>query len=1040
MNAKQNWDGDPEAAGLPSASSARFSPRIARPIGPNGARVAVALAATLLASLQVASLHAQSYPKQYIPAVWTTEQGLPQNSVNALLQDHDGYLWIGTFGGLARFDGERFKFFGSADLPGLGGIGITSLYESSPGVLWVGTTGGGLARLDHGVITTYTDRDALPSGFIDSIRGDAEGNVWVKTSGGLARFDGARLAPYPTHRGKAVREFYLRARDGSLWFRSGEEVLRFGADGSIATLNVGKPSVFLIHETRDGSVWIAARDAYRLVRYYQGVFSDVSLPPVTKHVLADPRPEFAVTMAEETNGELLLFTPAGLVRTTGGRLSSVEALHLPSNGGELPKVRSLLVDREGNLWVGLIAAGLVRLRPAPLTAYGKEEGLSDSSFNTVFQDREGRIWLGGDLLYWLDGHGFHLFPGVADTTAIAQTRDGDLWFGGYGRLYRWHSGVLTHSEVESFYVSGIYQDREDTLWIGGVKGDRPGGLYCFREGKLDRIPGISGVQDMTEDWSGGFWAMANEGLLHVSGGKITPYEENQGPPRQGLHFYQDSTGTLWFATSDGRLSRMRDGRMKVAAFKGGLLNNVLLGILDDGKDNLWVSSHRNIFRLSLKELNDFVDGRLASILPVSYGVAEGMRSSDCNRGNPGIWKSTDGRVWFPTVRGVVAIDPNAGSHLPPPVVLEEAWANKVALRPDGGTSAPAGNNTFDFQFTALSLTAAERTRFKYRLEPFEKQWVDAGTRRGAHYTNMPPGEYSFRVIAANSSGIWNDEGASVGFVLRPHFYQTNRFDALCVGACMALLCAAYRFRLRQLQRQFNLTIAARVEERTRIARELHDTLLQSFQGLMFSFQAALNLLPGRTEQAMQTLEGAIRKGDEAIAEGRDAIQGLRVDPVLESNLEHLLTTAGKEFARSSSIAGEPPAFKVALEGVRQPLSPLLQDEIYRIAREVLRNAFQHAAARRIEAAIQYDPDLFRLRIRDDGKGIDQKVLREGARAGHWGLPGIQERATRIGAQLELWSESGAGTEVELTIPARIAYSNVHPRQGFRLFRKRKVES
>ena len=1000
--------------------------------------IAVALALGLLSTLLIAPVHAQSYPRQYIPTVWQTEQGLPQNSVNALLQDHDGYLWIGTYGGLARFDGAHFKFFGSADLPGLGSLGITALYESRPGVLWVGTTGGGVARLDHGVATAFTERDGLPSGFIDSIRGDAEGNVWIKTSEGLARFAGGSLAPYPTHRWKAVREFYLQERDGSMWFRSGEEVLRFGADGSVATLNVGRPSVFLVHEAGDGSIWIAARDAYRLVRFWQGVFSDVRLPSVGKRPLADLHPEFAITVAKDARGALLLFTPVGLVRTVGGGLSPVETLPLPSNGGELPKVRSLLEDREGNLWVGMIATGLVRLRPAPLTAYGKAEGLSDSSFNAVFQDREGRVWLGGDLLYWFDWHGFHLIPGVVDTTAIAQTRDGDLWFGGYGQLYRWRAGVLTRFEVVAFRVSGIYQDGEGTLWIGGVKGDRPGGLYRFREGRLDRIPGISGVQDMTADWNGGFWVMADEGLFHVSGGNITPFDQSPGPPRGVVHFYQDSTGTLWFATTDGKLSRLRDGRLKAIAIREGPTDNVLLRFLDDGRGSLWVSSHHNIFRLSLKELTDVADGRLSSILPVSYGVAEGMRSSDCNRGSPGVWKTTDGRIWFPTVRGVVAIDPNAGSRVPPPVVVEEAWANKVALRRDGRTSAPAGNKTFDFQFTSLSFSAPEKVHFKYRLEPYDRDWVDAGAGRTAHYTNMAPGEYSFRVIAANSFGVWNNQGASVGFVLQPHFYQTASFYALGAVCFLALLWSAYLFRIGQLQRAFNMRLQERIDERTRIARELHDTLLQSFQGSLFRFQAARNLFSRRPEEAMRTLDAAIASADTAIAEGRDAIQNLRVRSA-ERRLEDLLNVTGQELREARDGDDQPAAFQVIPEGEPRTLSPLVQDEIYRIAREVLRNAFQHARATRIEAAIQYDPNRFVLRIRDDGKGIDPRVLQDGARSGHWGLPGIQERSRRIGANLKVWSETGAGTEVELRIPARIAYGTAQPRRGFRLFRKIKVK-
>lgn len=523
----------------------------------------------------------------------------------------------------------------------------------------------------------------------------------------------------------------------------------------------------------------------------------------------------------------------------------------------------------------------------------------------------------------------------------------------------------------------------------------------------------------------------------MRGGKPFLYEQTRNLPALVISLYQDSTGTLWLLSYGRGLFRFRDHQLKAITTKDGLPNNTLLRAVEDGKGNLWVSSNLGIFRLGLKELSGFADGKIPSVLPVSYGLGEGMRSSECNGGTPGVWKTTDGRIWFPTLRGVVAIDPNAGSRLPPSVVLEEAWANKVALRRDGRTSAPAGNNTFDFQFTALSLSAPAKARFKRRLAPFDKDWVGAGTGRTAHYTNMPPGEYTFQVIAANSYGIWNEQGASLHFVLRPHFYQTNWFYALCATTFLALLWWGYQFRLGQLQRAFTMRMEERVEERTRIARELHDTLLQSFQGLMFSFQAARNLLPGRTEEAIRTLEGAIRKGDEAVAEGRDAIQNLRLGSA-ETRLEDLLTAMGEELRDAQVGNSHALLFHVILEGQPRALSPLLQDEIYRIAREVLRNAFQHSGASRIEAALQYDTDLFRLRIRDDGKGIDPSVVQHGARAGHWGLPGIRERAKRIGARLALWSESGAGTEVELTIPGSVAYGEGEVRR-FGLFRIKAAE-
>jgi signal transduction histidine kinase len=365
------------------------------------------------------------------------------------------------------------------------------------------------------------------------------------------------------------------------------------------------------------------------------------------------------------------------------------------------------------------------------------------------------------------------------------------------------------------------------------------------------------------------------------------------------------------------------------------------------------------------------------------------------------------------------------------------WQNLMGP-PASDMPLPPRIRDLEIGYTALSLAAPEKVHFKYMLEGQDRDWREVVNVRQVQYSNLPPLHYRFRVIACNNSGLWNENGDSLEFSIEPAFYQTNGFRALCAAVFLAFLWAAYHFRVRQLHRQFNMRLEGRLEERTRIARELHDTLLQSFQGLMFSFQAARNLLPERTDDAVRTLDQAIHEGDEAIAEGRDAIQGLRDNPALESNLEELLRAAGKELARSSSAEGEPPAFQVTLEGARQPLSPLLQDEVYGIAREILRNAFRHAQASRIEAEIAYDRQFFRLRIRDNGKGIDRNVIEAGSRQGHWGLPGVRERAKRIGAHLKLWSEPGAGTEAELTVPARIAYRTVHRRQGLRLFRKNKV--
>ena len=352
-------------------------------------------------------------------------------------------------------------------------------------------------------------------------------------------------------------------------------------------------------------------------------------------------------------------------------------------------------------------------------------------------------------------------------------------------------------------------------------------------------------------------------------------------------------------------------------------------------------------------------------------------------------------------------------------------------------SAPPGNSTFDFRFTALSFSASDKLRFKYRLEPFEKDWVDAGTHRTAHYTNMDPGEYSFHVVAANSYGIWSDQEASVRFVLQPHFYQTNWFRAACAGIVLILLWGAYQFRVRQLADQFNMRLEERVSERSRIARDLHDTLLQSFQGLVFRFQAARYQLPNRPEEASKTLDSALVSADQAIAEGRRAIQELRSGSSEESNLEQMLLATARELA-SSQNGGSAPPLRVIVEGRRRVERAMIREEIYRIARELLRNAYRHAHAQSIEAELRYENAAFLLIVRDDGKGIDSKVLKDRGRAGHWGLPGMYERAEGIGARLEIWSEEGAGTEVRLTVPETIAYEKTGDNGRFKLFRKKRI--
>ncbi|MDX2152120.1 MAG: two-component regulator propeller domain-containing protein [Bryobacteraceae bacterium] len=974
------------------------------------------------------ALAAQSLSPQYVTTVWQGEQGLPQSTVFRVVQDRQGYLWLATWGGLARFDGVRFRVFGSADIPGLGNGMVRSVFQSRSGALWAGTRTGTLIRMQDGVSRTFTRSHGLPGQVVSSIREDAAGKLWINTAGAVAYVDGEKLIRYSHHQGKAVEEFFLQARDGSVWFRCGQEIVRFGADGSPKAVAGG----YLVQETSDGSVWIGSFTEDRLVRYHLGRLSEVRLPVAKRPQWTGAfsgRGVFA--MAQDVDGELLLVTSAGLFRVVNGRMSGPERLRLPPELLERPKVLSLMVDREGNRWVGTFSTGLFRFRPAAVTSYGKEEGLTDEPFNCLLQDREGRIWLGGDSLHWFDGREFHRFHGLADIRTIAQTRDGNLWFGGSGGLYRWRSGVLSRFKIDAPAVDQIMEDHQGTLWVQAATYDRPGGQYRFRNERLERAPEYGERVRMALGRGGGVWLAAPPVLRHIQNGKTVLYDERHGLPANNSYsdFYEEPDGTLWIGAYGAGLYRFKNARAKAITPKDGLPNDSPTGMVADGRGHLWVCSNQNIFQLSLADLNRFADGKARSITPVLYGAGEGMRSIECNAGKPGGWKTRDGRIWFPTMRGVVAVDPSAANPHPPPVVIEEAWAGTLALGNDGRTSAPPGYDTFDFRFTALSLSAPEKQRFRYRLEPYENQWKEAGTERTAHYTNMRPGRYRFKVMAANSYGVWNDEAASLPFVLEPHYYQTNWFFLLCAGALAALVWAAFQRRVRQLQREFNMAAEARVEERMRIARDLHDTLLQGFHGLLLRLQAAYNLLPNRGAEARGVLESTIDDAARAITEARDAVQDLRSQPLLCTDLVKSLTALGQNLlARQQSSTRTPPQFAIDVEGRPTPMDADCRDEIFRIASEALRNAFEHSRARRIEVEIRYGGGGFRLRVRDDGRGIDQALLRGDGRTGHWGMIGMRERAGRIGAKLEVWSESDAGTEVELSVPASIVYEQGGRRQ------------
>jgi len=488
------------------------------------------------------------------------------------------------------------------------------------------------------------------------------------------------------------------------------------------------------------------------------------------------------------------------------------------------------------------------------------------------------------------------------------------------------------------------------------------------------------------------------------------------------------------AGSENGLVEWRQGKVHRMTTKNGLPCNSVISFIEDKENRWWLHTGCGVVQLPDSELERWRANPEAVVQTRVYDVLDGARPAGGPSFNAAA-HSSDGRVWFATGFVVEMVGPSRLSKkaLPAQAYIESFVADRKEFKATPNLKVPPNPRDLQIDYTSPTFSIPQKVNFRYRLDGYDRDWHEAGKRRQAFYTDLPPGKYSFRVIACNSDGVWNESAAKLDFSIAPAYYQTNWFRALCAAAFLASLWAAYQLRVRQLRREFNTAIEARVSERTRIARELHDTLLQSLQALLFQYQAARNLFAAGSERAVQVLDASLDRTEQAIAESRDAIRDIRSDIVAQTALPELLTRTGSELAQSQADQ-DVPTFGLTVEGEQRTLTPIIREETYRIALELLRNAFRHAKAHRIETEIRYDDDTLRLRIRDDGKGMDLKVL-QGDSSGHWGLRGVRERAQRIGAKLDVWSEAGAGAEFQLTVPAGIAYVGSGDSLPFRLLRK-----
>jgi len=925
---------------------------------------------------------------------------LPGYRATSFLEDQYGTLWVAGSGGLSRFDrtsGRFVPYQPNANAPTSSpnsDIRVLS-WDATTALLWHGTWNAGVRVLDPstGNSTSYknnpNDPASLSNDDVAHIFQDRKANLWVSTFRGLNRFD------------PKTRKFIRYLHD----------------PGNFASLS--DEYVTATYEDRTGRFWVATNNGLNLMDRDRGTFTRYLHDPNDPYSLSsnviNPRALYA-----DNSGALWIGMrstgvdrlPAAAERFTTYRHNSPEGKSPSDN-----VITALAIGAAGALWIGT-EAGLDRFDGQTFTHYlanaDNRSSLSPGPQRVVVEDAHGVVWTGTHAggLDRLDRHGVKHFrhdPRNSDSLAndniaslVADTLGG-LWIGVYGKGLDYFDGRhFTH--------------------------------FSPNPGDLAGLPDAY-VQPLLLDAQGILWmASTHSGLVRLDTHtrKFTTYFlDSSQPGSQAVNWTEDiySDGTsLWVASPSGlfRFDPQTGKFTQHYTEKDGLANNKVLGVLGDAQGNLWVSTANGLSKFDVKK-ETFRN----------YDMFDGLQgngfSAHCRI------KAMDGQLFLGGANGLSAFYPDklADNLTPPPVVLTdfELFNKPVTI---GGKGSPlqqaihvASNivlrhnqSVIRFQFAALNYDSPQKNKYSYKLEGFDRDWqyTDA-VRRFATYTNLDPGDYTFRVKASNNDGVWNEQGVAVHVAVLPPWWKTNWFLALCGIVFLGLLWAAYQFRVRQLHHEFGMMLEARVGERTRIARELHDTLLQSFHGLLLQLQAVSFLMRDRPMEAQQKLDRTIDQAAEAITLGRDAVQGLRDSTLQSNNLAMAISTLGQELAADDHRL----AFRVAVEGQARDLHPIVRDEVYKIAAEALRNAFLHAEARQIEAEIRYDTGQFRLRVRDDGKGVDPAVVSGQGREGHYGLRGMRERATLIEGKLTVWSEVEAGTEVELRVPASAAYARARRR-------------
>jgi signal transduction histidine kinase/ligand-binding sensor domain-containing protein len=991
--------------------------------------------------------------------VWDSKYGVPAD-IRAFAQTSDGYLWIGSYHGLYRFDGIRFQKFQPESGPPLPSNRILGLFAAADNRLWIGYHAGGVSVLEAGKVINYSSVDGFPEGAVWTFAQDQRGRIWAASSGGLACLEGGR------------------------WRKVGDES------------NFPGSAAYAVLVDRLGALWVAGEHQVAVLRPQASKFESADEPYNGQVRRLAESPDGTVWMAETTRAVRPLERPGQGTHYTG--LSRADcSQRFPETWQTEPRCRrpddlevrvgsvALLFDKDGNLWITTLGDGL-RRAPYPLQLpkkpigefdhavehFTSKDGLSSDTATAIFEDREGNIWIG-------TADGLDQFRDTAlapvtlgSSTSIVPGDAGYVFAVANRRLFRFHDARNRISVSGSGAgVGRLYRDPVGSIWSTAVDGG------CRFAG--DECATLLGVPSENQPLSGGpyrpgerdwrlavdgdhrLWAyVAKAGLFAFENGHWSPIGGAPSGPGSGKPTtqYTDAGGRIWFGLQDGRLLSVTNGLVHLYSSKDGLTlgeinaidsvgthiwaggeNGLALlrgprfapvlpydapafssvsGIIEAPDGSLWLNENRGVVHVSAAEVSAMLHD---SSHLTSYEILD---SEDGFPGTPVHFdiaptaiSGTDGRLWFATSHGVAWVNPQHlhRNQLPPPVIIQSVVADGRTLLPSGKLELPGKTNNLQIAYAGLSLSVPERVQYRYRLKGLDQEWQNAGTRRTAYYTRLAPGSYDFQVVAANDAGVWNRLGANLAITIVPTWYQTWWFYALSTFLVLTALAGLYRLRLAQVRAETRRLLEARLTERVRIARDLHDTLLQGMQGLIWRFRAATNRIPPE-QPARQLMEQSLDRAEELLGESRDRVKDLRPVTYDVVDLAQSLAAEGEQFANLY-----PAKFRVSVQGAPRDLHPIVREEGFLIAREALGNAFRHSGAKDVEVDVTYDEGALHVRVRDDGRGITAPLLEPGGRPGHFGLVGMRERAKKLGGQLDVWTKTGAGTEIDLRVPAKVAY-------------------